>query len=128
MSLINDKVYTQEDEALLSTLLLSVGIMPSKAGFRYLKTSVLNYKKFNGNMSAICTYVAKNNNVSKDSVERDMRTAIENACRRGWFKRFNEIIGVNFLEDGEKLKTKEFIAIVVEYLDDPRSKKSLLKY
>lgn len=30
MSLINDKVYTQEDEALLSTLLLSVGIMPSK--------------------------------------------------------------------------------------------------
>ena len=48
MSLINDKVYTQEDEALLSTLLLSVGIMPSKAGFRYLKTSVLIYKKFNG--------------------------------------------------------------------------------
>lgn len=128
MSLMNDRKYTQEDEACLSTLLLAVGIMPSKAGFRYVKSSVLLYKEYNCNMNAICTAVAKANGVSKESVERDMRTAIENASRRGWFKRFNEIIGVEFLEDGEKLRTKEFIAIVVEYLDDPRSKKSLLRY
>lgn len=80
MSLMNDRKYTQEDEACLSTLLLAVGIMPSKAGFRYLKSSVLLYKEYNCNMNAICTAVAKANGVSKESVERDMRTAIENAA------------------------------------------------
>lgn len=100
----------------LSSLLLTLGVMPSVAGFEYIKSAVLQYNDCAGNMNEICSNIASDNRVSKGSVERDIRTALLNAHQRGWLTRLNDLIGVEFVSPTARLKAKEFIAIVAEYV------------
>ncbi|MBQ8882126.1 MAG: hypothetical protein IJY70_01885 [Clostridia bacterium] len=100
----------------LSSLLLTLGVMPSVAGFEYIKSAVKQYNDCDGNMNEICSNIASYNKVSKGSVERDIRTALVNAYHRGWLIRLNDLIGVDYVSPTARLKAKEFIAIVAEYI------------
>lgn len=109
----------ENDDAILSNLFLTVGIMPSVSGFIYLKTAVKNYKRLDGNMNEICQIIANENSVTKGAVERDMRTALANAYSRGWLMRLNEILGIEIIVPHEKLRVKEFVSIISEFFSNP---------
>lgn len=109
----------ENDDAILSNLFLTAGIIPSVAGFTYLKTAVRNYKKTEGNMNEICQIIANENSVTKSAVERDMRTALSNAYSRGWLIRLNEILGIEVIVPNEKLRVKEFVSIISEFVSNP---------
>ena len=108
-----------KDDAVLSNLLLTVGIMPSVSGYLYFKTAVRNYKNLDGNMNEICEIIANENSVTKGAVERDMRTALTNAYSRGWLNRLNDILGIEVIMPEEKLKVKEFVSIISEFMNNP---------
>ena len=108
----------ENDDAILSNLFLTVGIMPSVSGFTYLKTAVRNYKRLDGNMNEICQIIANENSVTKGAVERDMRTALANAYSRGWLMRLNEILGIEIIVPHEKLRVKEFVSIISEFFSN----------
>ena len=109
-----------KEESRISSLLLTLGVLPSVAGFEYIKAAVMTYDSCSGNMSEICSNIATENMVSKGSVERDIRTALLNAHHRGWLTRLNDLIGVDFVSKSERLKAKEFIAILAEYIKIPQ--------
>ena len=109
----------ENDDAILSNLFLTAGIIPSVSGFTYLKTAVRNYKKTEGNMNEICQIIANENSVTKSAVERDMRTALSNAYSRGWLIRLNEILGIEVIVPNEKLRVKEFVSIISEFVSNP---------
>lgn len=104
-------------EEKLSTMLMSMGILPSMAGFKYEKKAVEVYEKHKGRMTRVYEEVGKEYKVSGAAVEKDMRGAIEMASRRGWLMRLNEITGIEYLKEGEKLTVKEFIATLVEIMN-----------
>lgn len=106
----------KSEELKLSSLLLTLGVLPSVVGFEYIKSAVLSYDDYSGNMSAICSAIASENFVSKCSVERDIRTALLSAQQRGWLMRLNDLLGINFIAQDERIKAKEFIALVAEYI------------
>lgn len=114
---MNSEGELQMDEMKLSSLLLTVGVLPSKAGFRYLKEGIMNYRRCNGVMNVVCNVIGKKYGVSKESVERDMRTALEAAVQRGWLVRFNDMIHIEVYREGERVRTKDFIATMTEYIN-----------
>ena len=57
-------------------LLISLGARLSHKGFFYLVDSIVNYDIFNRKMTAVCNYIAKRNNTTYVSVQRDIRMAL----------------------------------------------------
>ena len=104
-------------EEKLSSLLLMVGVMPSVVGYDYIKSAVKLYGECEGNMNLICSRIASKNVVTKGSVERNIRTAILTAYNRGYLTRLNDLLGFNVINQTDKLTSKEFIAIVAEYVN-----------
>lgn len=117
-----------EKEEKLSTMLMSMGILPSMAGFKYKKRAVEVYEKYSGRMGAIYKEIGKEYNVSGAAVEKDMRSAIEMSSRRGWLIKLNDITGVEYLKEGEKLTVKELIATLSELMNFPDNIITLKRY
>ena len=114
---------TNDDGRRVSTILLSVGVMPSRSGFRYLKQAILIYNKSNDrSMMAIRNEVATMFGISAGAVERDMRSALDMAAMRNWLVKLNDIFGIEVIDANTRVTCKEFIALVSELLDRDRQK------
>ena len=105
-----------EEKVKVSTLLMSMGILPSMAGFKYIKGTAMMYERYKGCMKDICEELGREYKTNGAAVEKDMRSAIGIALRRGWLKKMNEIMGVEYLSEGYKPTNKEFIATLLEML------------
>ena len=103
-----------EIDEFVTRIMIAMGILPSLNGYAYLKKAIEMYGTKDCNMNEICSEIAKRNSVSKASVERDMRTALNVSHNRELHKRINDYAGVVIVNGNEKLCVKEFIAVVSE--------------
>ena len=121
------KVIDGSDKTFITSLLLASGLRASKMGFEYVKSAIPIYKMFNGNMEAICEVLGKLYAIRKTAAGRDMRTAIFEAAERGWFRNFNDLVGYEILSaDIEKMKAKDYLAIMAQCVESQRIKNILL--
>lgn len=104
----------EEAERWISYALLNAGLMPSNFGFRYTKRAIVLYEKLNKNVENVYHAIARENGVTRDSVERDIRTAISVAYSRGSIANLLRYLGVQFYSEPKKLSSKKFIAFVSE--------------
>ena len=114
---MSNAVFMRDEKVSASSLLLSVGIMPSKAGFEYLREAILNYRDCAGSMQRLVAMIAERNGVTAKSVERDIRTAVGDAARKGTIGRITELLGLGTAYLQTKFRAKEFVAMAAEYLD-----------
>ena len=121
------KVIDGSDKTFITSLLLASGLRASKMGFEYVKSAIPIYKTFNGNMEIICEVLGRLYEIRKTAVGRDMRTAIFEASERGWFSNFNDMVGYEILSaDAEKMKAKDYLAIMAQCAESQRIKNILL--
>ncbi len=104
----------EEAERWISYALLNAGLLPSNFGFRYAKRAIVLFEKLNKNIESVYHAIARENGVTRDSVERDIRTAISVAYGRGSIANLLKYLGVQFYCEPKKLSSKRFIAFVSE--------------
>lgn len=107
-----------DDGTIVSALFMEIGLRPSLQGFDYLKDAVLVYKKNNGAMKSICTEVAEKNNVAVTKVERSIRFAVNYIQDQRSLKRLNDILEIEYIRPGVSISTKEFIALIAEFINN----------
>ena len=105
-----------EIDEYVSRVMMTMGISPALNGFAYLKMAIEMYLFNDYNMNEICEGIACNISVSKKSVERDMRTALNASQEKELQDKINDFAGFEIVYSGEKLCVKEFIATVCELI------------
>ena len=115
-----------DDGTIVSALFMEIGLRPSLQGFDYLKDAVLVYKKNNGAMKSICKEVAEKNNVAVVKVERSIRFAVNYVQDQGNLKRLNGILGIEYVKQGITISTKEFIALIAEFVNNDYFRNEIL--
>lgn len=115
-----------DDGTIVSALFMGIGMNPSLQGFDYLKDAVLVYKKNNGAMKSICKEVAEKNNVAVVKVERSIRFAVNYVQDQDNLKRLNGILGIEYVKQGITISTKEFIALIAEFVNNDYFRNEIL--
>ena len=115
-----------DDGTIVSALFMEIGMNPSLQGFDYLKNAVLVYKKNKGAMKSICKEVAEKNNVAVVKVERSIRFAVNYVQDQGNLKRLNGILGIEYVKQGITISTKEFIALIAEFVNNDYFRNEIL--
>ncbi len=108
---INDEI-----DEFVTRVMISMGILPSLNGYAYLKRAIEIFVKNDCNMNEICSTIACEEKVSRSSVERDMRTALNVSHTRELHDRINDFAGVVIVNGNEKLSVKEYVAIMGEII------------
>ena len=103
-----------EIDEYVTRVMIAMGILPSLNGYAYLKMAIEMYITSDCNMNEICLTISGSEEVSKASVERDMRTALNVSHSRELHDRINDFAGTQVVNGNEKLCVKEFIAIMSE--------------
>lgn len=100
-------------EALFNELGLDFG----RKGTQYLLYAVklkINSKNSGISMNSIICRIAQKYMVSENSVERNMRTAIENVCEYGKLDKIYELFGGTINSEKGKPTNSQFISVVAE--------------
>ena len=104
----------------LSRLFLYLGFQPSRIGFDMLKSAVLLYRDGHRKLNDLFDSLAIKYDKSCYAIERNLRSMLDSAYLSGELYNINLLLGLPYLSKTQSLSTKEFLAIVSEYLDDPR--------
>ena len=78
-------------------------------------------------MSEVCAEVARLNDVTPCSVERNMRSALNTAQDRGTLDRLNDVLGVSYVSEDFRVCSKEFVSIIAEYMSDEYFRNTVLR-
>ena len=113
---MNDKEI--ETDTILTGLFMKIGISPALDGFKYLKEAVKQYKEHKGIMGKLCEAIAKKYGTIQRRVERDLRFAIQYASNNGSLTNLNEILNNDCVKENGCLCSKEFVALIAEYMDN----------
>lgn len=104
----------------VTKMLLSFGIPTSGLGFDFLRHAVLlcyEKKEYRDNLTHVLyPTLAKKFNTNALSVERNIRTAIENAYKLGGLLSINDYFGVIIYKNNYKPSNGELICLMVELI------------
>ena len=107
----------QESLRTVKEFMTKCGIYSNFTGYDYLLDcfvySFADRKLLNKLTTVLYPLIAEKHGVNKASVERDMRTVIENCCNTGKFYKVANTFGGNF-DKYEKPTTGEFVAFLVD--------------
>jgi len=105
-------------ESEVSSLLVSIGILPNLLGYHFICESVKQTIDDPGLMRAITTklypQIARSQNTTASRVERAIRHAIEVCWSRGRIEMINKTFNVKAFTPSEKPTNAEFIAFVAD--------------
>ena len=115
-----------EKRTAIYSLLLTVGFLPSIAGFEYFLEADFLYKTCHSSLNELYEILGEKHGKSPKAVARDMITALKNAYNRGWLVRFNDIIGFELIDPKVRVKIKAFMAILSDFVANENFMNSLL--
>lgn len=101
----------------IKALFAELGIANNRKGTQYLTDAVyLKINSKNGEISIkrIISKIANKYSVTENSVERNMRTAIENACEYGNSDKIYELFGSTINSEKGKPTNSQFISVIAE--------------
>ena len=104
-----------------------MGIRSSLQGYDYLKEAVLLYKKHNGVMKNITKEISEKYNVPIAKVDKTMRAALNYVQAQGKLNRLNAILKRDYIQPNMTLSTKEFLALISEYVNNDYFRNEILK-
>ena len=104
---------------IIQLTLMKLGLRCDLLGFVYLTTAIVYVISDMSLMSrlcgTLCTQVANRYEVSKPSIERSIRHAMDNSCSDLDFTELNRLFQSVFPDGVEKPTVGEIIGLVVEY-------------
>jgi len=110
----NAFTYYIDSEAIITKVIQELCIPAHLKGYKYLrvaiKSSIENTKLVNSMTTVLYPLVAENYEVSSESVERSIRTAIQLAWDRGNPEAFSKYFGYNSQVRKKRPTNAEFIA------------------
>ena len=104
-----------------------MGIRSSLQGYDYLKEAVLLYKKHNGVMKNITKEISEKYNVPIAKVDKTMRAALNYVQAQGKLNRLNAILKIDYIQPNMTISTKEFLALISEYVNNDYFRNEILK-
>lgn len=108
----------EELEECVTNMLMSFKIQSDIMGFEYLRTAIIlcyeNDELKNNISKKVYPLVAKKHNSSPETVERGIRTAIENSYHCGGLLEINELCGFIVYTNGFKWTNGELISTLAE--------------
>lgn len=104
-----------------------MGIRSSLQGYDYLKEAVLLYKKHNGVMKNITKEISEKYNIPKAKVDKTMRAALNYVQVQGKLNRLNAILKIDYIQPNMTISTKEFLALISEYVNNDYFRNEILK-
>lgn len=116
-----------DDGTIVAALFTEMGIRPSLQGYDYLKEAVLLYKKHNGVMKNITKEISEKYNVPKAKVDKTMRAALNYVQAQGKLNRLNAILKIDYIQPNMTISTKEFLALISEYVNNDYFRNEILK-
>ena len=114
-----------DDGTIVAALFMEIGIRPSLQGYDYLKEAVLLYKKHNGIMKNITKEIAEKYNVPIAKVDKTMRAALNYVQDK--LNRLNAILKIDYIQPNMTISTKEFLALISEYINNDYFRNEILK-
>ena len=116
-----------DDGTIIAALFMEIGIRPSLQGYDYLKEAVLLYKKHNGVMKNITKEISEKYNVPTAKVDKTMRAALNYVQDQGKLNRLNAILKIDYIQPNMTIGTKEFLALISEYINNDYFKNEILR-
>lgn len=114
----NSTAYYIEHEAIITEIIQELCISAHLKGYKYLRTaikfSVENAALVNAVTTVLYPKIAGEYNVTSESVERSIRTAIQLAWERGNPEAFSKYFGYNSLIKKKKPTNAEFVARIAD--------------
>lgn len=116
-----------DDGTIVAALFTEMGIRPSLQGYDYLKEAVLLHKKHNGVMKNITKEISEKYNVPKVKADKTMRAALNYGQAQGKLNRLNAILKIDYIQPNMTISTKEFLALISEYVNNDYFRNEILK-
>lgn len=114
----SEKYKTADIESVVTDILCGFGIPANVKGFSFLRICVIDAVSdptvVNGITKKMYPKVAKMYNTTIATVERNIRTALDIAWKRGNAEKFDEYFGISVKRSNKRPKTAEFIAMIAD--------------
>lgn len=116
---VDEEEYKTEEEMITSAI-CSVGVPANVKGYPFLRTSISmvirDQKMVYGITKQLYPAVAKKHDSTPGNVERNIRSAIEIAWKRGDREAFSQLFNMTMDFNGPKPTNSEFIAMIADKL------------
>ncbi len=104
----------------IARIFIAIGISSKLKGYQFLreaiKLTIDNPEIINNTTKCLYPKVAELFGTTSSTVERDIRSAIDTAWKRGKIEKINSLFGVNIYNRYEKPTNSEFIALLADKL------------
>ncbi len=115
-----------DEETLLTTILMTIGINPASYGFACFKRAIRLFLDGKTRMGEVHKVLAKEFGRTAMAIERNMRMTLVSAHSRGRLITFNSLVLIDAVDERYGITPKEFIATAAEYVKNDYLREEVL--